>query len=415
MYRQSAKKATLSINEPHVSKLSLLMILCFWTTIYITGLRDLIYGYMGWSVLAGIWFISFIMSNTHLRRLGLTIISKHHSEIAMLFIWTLVILLNVLFDRGDVVTAYHHFAQTVVLWIVYLTAILYLYKSPLRFSVNVMVIIIALSVTCAIILPTLYSNPQIVRQLKYNTEMLSQRTFFFEAGTTNFYSCYAIAMPCLYVFSLQQKGIRRAIFITLCLLLIATIFLSTMASAVILVCFGVIGLLLFSVKSIKLTILLSILLSVILLVFFVYSDKFDQVDFVLIRVKENISNVRTGGIYNAERGSDALLSLKTIVENPLFGAGPVTEGTFNIIGEHSSWLDSIAQYGLLGFAPFACFLLLGFRRLWRSYLRDNKNPMTRARIICFVLYLVQGLANPWAFDSTAVALFITLAIAPDQS
>lgn len=409
MFRHSAKNMNSSIIEPDVNKSSFLLILLFWASAYITGLRDLIYGYKGWFILLFMWSISFSMSNTYLRRISLTIISKYHAEIAMLAVWTLVILLNVLFDRGDVVTAYHHFAATIVLWILYLTAIVYLHKSPVRFSMNVTVIIIALSVTCTIILPTLYSNPQIVRGAIYKAEMES----FFIAGTTNFFSSYAIALPCLYIFALQQKGIRRVIFIMLCLLLIATILLSTMASAVLLVFMGIIGLALFIPKSRKIAVLLLFISSAIA-VLLSYSEKVGQVGFFLNKASFIYHSIRTEGIFNVERGNDALLSLSAIKENPFFGIGPVTEGTFTAIGEHSSWLDNIAQYGFVGFAPFVCFLFLGFRRLWRIYSLDKKNMMIYARIVCFMLYLIHGLLNPWAFDSTAFALFITLAMAPEK-
>lgn len=411
MFRHPAKKLKI---EPDVNKSSFLLILFFWAAVYVTGLRDLIYGYKGWVILLFMWSISFNMSNTYLRRISLTIISKYHAEIALLAVWTLVILLNILFDRGDAVTAYHHLAQTMVLCAVYLTALLYLYKSPVRFNINVIFIIISLSLTCAIILPTLYAHPYITRDIKYETEMLTQKGVFFKAGTTNFFSSYAIALPCLYIYALQQKGIMRVVFIMLCLLLIATIIFSTMASAVLLVFIGIMGLALFIPKSRKIAALLIVILSAIA-VLLSYSETLGQVDFFLRKVSFIFNAMSTERILSVERVNDALLSLAAIEENPFIGIGPVTEGTFTAIGEHSSWLDNIAQYGFVGFAPFVGFLILGFRKLWLSYSQDKKNMMIYARIVSFMLYLIHGLLNPWAFDSTAIALFIILALAPEQS
>lgn len=397
--------------------LSFYIVLLFWASIYLTGIRDVIHGYIGWVIILFVWFMTFSINNNEIKRSAITIILKNNKEIIMLAIWTSVLLVNILFDRGDSNTAYQHLTQTIVLWLIYLLATLYLHNSPERYRLTCNSVIIVLGISSVIVLPPLYANPGLLREIKYNSAQLSGMGLNW-VGTTNFFSGYSIALPCLYVFILQQESKYKLIYVFLCLMSMLAILMSTMASAVFLMFIGIIGLLIIVPRTknfVNIKMVLFGMLFILFLVFIMYSNKIEQLDFIFEKYNYIIANFSTGNISEVERGADTLLSLNVIKEFPLFGVGPVTVGTFNVIGEHSSWIDNIAQYGLLGFAPFLGFLYLGLYRLWRSCKLDSYNLVKRARIISYLLYLLQGLVNPWAFDSTALTLFLILAMAPEQS
>lgn len=401
--------------EASLSSLSFFFSLLLWTSIYFTGLRDIIHGSVGWLVILSLWFVTFLCSRPAAKRTAFNNILKHQKEIVMLFIWSLIVFITFLSERGNQETIYVYVSNTIVLWVVYLMAIMYLHDDPRRYSVTSISIIIVLAFATILILPPLYSYPSLVREVKTNPNLLEIMEIRW-IGSIGFFSGIAIAMPCLFVAALQQKKRKRFLYLLLCAGPVAMILMSTMAAAVYLLLFGLGGLLLFpnmKKQAIKYRIMVFIcIFAVITITIFGESE---QIDFVKDKTQYIAETLSSDGLSEVERGSDAVASLRTIGESPFWGVGPIERGTYTVIGEHSSWLDGIAEYGFLGFGPYFGFLFFGFRHLWRNA-RSNRDKLTyHARIVTFVLYLTQGLINPWAFDSTAMTLFLILAMAPEKS
>jgi len=69
----------------------------------------------------------------------------------------------------------------------------------------------------------------------------------------------------------------------------------------------------------------------------------------------------------------------------------VNTGDFSQVGGHSTWLDYLAMYGLLGFAPFLLFYAFLFRRLHRMVASKAEKAY---RMTAFLIYTLYGLVNP---------------------
>jgi hypothetical protein len=113
-------------------------------------------------------------------------------------------------------------------------------------------------------------------------------------------------------------------------------------------------------------------------------------------------------------------SLNTFLKNPWFGVGPVSafdnyeEATE--VGGHSSLLDQLAEYGILGFGPY--LLLLGFlsNRVVRA-MRFGRHPQfARAVAISWVAFLVTSVYNmtTWVPDIVVLVFgFVVIDSFPD--
>lgn len=101
-----------------------------------------------------------------------------------------------------------------------------------------------------------------------------------------------------------------------------------------------------------------------------------------------------------------LQSLSVFVDNPVVGtalvaAGVGTPGT----GGHSSWIDALANYGLLGCMPYILWHVLVVQRLWRLWRSDRANAVYWGCLLSGGLYLFYGLFNVTT-QPTTVALFM---------
>ena len=83
-------------------------------------------------------------------------------------------------------------------------------------------------------------------------------------------------------------------------------------------------------------------------------------------------------------------SLQTFLQNPLFGIGPAINEFVRGIGGHSTWLDYLAMYGLLGFGFFIAFHVLLYRRIWKN----TSGSERFYRCLTFWIFTFYGLVNP---------------------
>jgi O-antigen ligase len=100
------------------------------------------------------------------------------------------------------------------------------------------------------------------------------------------------------------------------------------------------------------------------------------------------------------RGYLATLSVGSFLENPWFGMGPVTMSRsdllFFAVGGHCSWLDQLAEYGLVGFSPFLIFCALGLRGAMRSF-GETRSLVDGAFVATILVFIVCGWTNPAVF------------------
>jgi hypothetical protein len=92
------------------------------------------------------------------------------------------------------------------------------------------------------------------------------------------------------------------------------------------------------------------------------------------------------------RGHLYLTSLKTFIENPLFGIyGPLGDQLNGDIGGHSGWLDFMAMYGIFGALPLFLGVLLNFKKQLLFY---SGNPYYIFILISQMLFICFGFINP---------------------
>lgn len=107
-----------------------------------------------------------------------------------------------------------------------------------------------------------------------------------------------------------------------------------------------------------------------------------------------------------------MLSIRSFISSPFIGVGPKARGSYTEIGEHSTWLDGLAEFGIVGFAPFIGFLYFGFRRVYRAFKAEPNNHFQQARIVVCFVYFIHGLTNPWGFDGYCAVFFAALVMSP---
>ncbi len=104
-------------------------------------------------------------------------------------------------------------------------------------------------------------------------------------------------------------------------------------------------------------------------------------------------------------------SIVSFVDNPIFGVGGYykTATVANGIGNHSSWLDFLAMYGLVGCIPLMlCFLQIFYRNIKNIYYSDTRF----VRIILWLFFMGYGLINP-VFVGRCFPVVFALMVAGD--
>ncbi len=87
-----------------------------------------------------------------------------------------------------------------------------------------------------------------------------------------------------------------------------------------------------------------------------------------------------------------LASLKTFLQNPLFGIyGPFGNAINAEVGGHSGWLDLLAYYGLFGSIPLFIAIFLNFRKQLRYY---ANHPYYNILLTAQILFVFFGFINP---------------------
>ena len=99
-------------------------------------------------------------------------------------------------------------------------------------------------------------------------------------------------------------------------------------------------------------------------------------------------------------------SLHMFQDYPVFGVGLGARGIDTEgVGGHSSWIDALAFYGVLGGVPYLLFHVLVGRRLWLVWRSDRQNALFWGCLLSCALYLFYGFFNV-VTQGTTVALFL---------
>jgi O-antigen ligase len=235
-------------------------------------------------------------------------------------------------------------------------------------------------------------------------------------GSISYFSGTALSLPFLFRLVFNQKKTKNVIIYILCIgVIILSLIFSTMLASLLLTIISFIAISLLSLKyNFHKTRVVIIYFSIKFL-FMIISMRIRNIvslDYLFGKSEIITSTAFHGGITHVPRGSDAILSIKAFIKSPLVGIGPMPRGFYYETGEHSTWLDGLAEFGILGFAPFIGFLYYGFRRVYKAFRAEPNNYFQQARIVAYFIYLIHGLINPWGFDGYSAVFFAALVMSP---
>ena len=405
-------KPRLRIQRPNpIPLISFLIIQIYWMSLYSSGVFQIIGGIKAQIVILIIWFFTLFLFNEKSLKVALSKIEKHSQELILIVAFGFVHICNMIIGRGDM--AYGYFVKSLLLVITYGTVIIYLKNDYQRYMRATIIVTLALGIIAVYVLPIIYAHPFIARF--YGAQEGEIHWF----GSWGFFMTYAIAMPCLIAVTYQQRGLLKIFLLVLCFVMVLMILFSTFAASIILLLMGFAGFILFSLRKKKTY--FKIAFTVLMFIFIVRQYDLSQVP-QLEPMGEKIVTIFTlGSASNYEDPNDPMVrgnlmktSMKTFLENPLFGIGVYDAETFGVeyVGNHSGIVDSMAQFGLIGIIWYLIFILICFRRLFLALKYNPSNLIHQARFLTFILFLIGAMANPMLFDIGISAIVFILALSP---
>lgn len=365
-----------------------------------------------------IWFISCII-RARKRGKKFLIDKSRIAEVVAMVVWLLVISLIFLFGRGE--NGYWAIIYTLMFMTVYMIDYLYsIYneRNVLRGLMYVALFVFAAHSLISIFM--LAKTPLLARDFNayYFKDIKYYAPFEYKGlGSYTFFTSLGVVIP---VFIFMAAKMKHRIFTTILLLIcIAGCFYAAFAGIMIMILVTLFVMLLYAFifypnKKHKKAMIIILLLAVILIVNLfawmlphdtteTYKAKLRDLIFVATKIdiapavpkfSDGIGDSGDVPRYNeASRFEFYMVSVKTIGKRPLLGVGPYfkTETVANGIGGHSSWLDYLAMYGLLGCLPLIMFFAFFFRRTMKMTTYSANKVM---RLIPWVLFMGYGLVNP---------------------
>jgi O-antigen ligase len=382
---------------------------------FILSLVSPLVGYVGRGLVTAwiafpIWLLISIFERAHFWR------DIHHEvltrkfELAMIIAWALVVYLNAIWNRGytgDI----HSMNVTTLSMIVFLEIAVTVRRDGSREAIMLLFVIL-LGIEVIRSLPTLLSTELIVRKSMYQgaSSLTYRQASLDGVGEFGFYTGVAIAFPAIISFSFHQRGWLKGILLVLCFFIAVDVLLSTLMGAVLLMVLGFLLLGMITIWSWKskshYVIPMAIATTFGVLAWSSFFAESQQGEFFVDKLSRQSTSVTNYGILGGDLTKRTALwqqSYETFIENPLVGIGATT-GRDNpslpqLVGGHSAWLDMLAEYGIIGFGTYLCFVLAATRRAIRSIAFEHRNLFAYARIVSMVLYFVAGSYNPVAMGT----------------
>lgn len=339
---------------------------------------------------------------------------KVMKEYSSIFLLLVIIYLSLFLHYGLSFTARSgllQFLNLVHLGCIFFVCVYYSSNNEKDLSLRYSVFFIVLSVLCIfslISIPYIFSNDVLVirnlasGQLTEGQELDAKKNGL---GTNGLYSSLSMiivyALGLIKFFNLNRLT-SKVILISLIPLSIS-VFISTFFASVSLFVFALFYYFYISNKKNSFILIVKVLLAlfvgyVVLYFFLLDLELFKPV----INKFERFNEV---GGDDTGRTDLAKNSLKTFVENPLFGIGVPEKGSFDLIGEHMPWVDFLGQYGVI----ISSFIYLTFILLYKKiFLLNNKivkNPINQVNKVIFMVFILGNFISPLIFYPLSYCLF----------
>lgn len=375
----------------------------------------------GYPVVFAIYIVWFISCIVRAKKDGkkFLIDKSRIAEVVAMVIWLMLITTIFLIGRGK--NGYWAIIYTLMFMTVYM--IDYLYCIYNERSVLKGLMIVALLVFAVHSLISIFMLDKVPFLARYFNAFYFEDIAYYAPleykglGSYTFFTSLAIAIPVFIFMAAKMK--HRILAVILTLLCVAGAFYSAYAGVIILLMVTIFVLLLYafifypSKKHKKAMIIILLLVVILIINLFAWILPHDTNEMYKAKLRDLILAATEydiapqvinpgdgpGGdevdpIYNeASRFEFYMVSLKTFTKHPLVGVGPYfkTDTVVNGIGNHSSWLDYLAMYGILGCLPLIVFFVFCFRRTMTMTTYSANKVM---RLFPWVLFMGYGLLNP---------------------
>ncbi len=398
--------------------ISMLLALLYVLVLVSPSLSYIGHGFVSASLLYFLWLVSVFFRGPMLRKSIRTQISSRRFELYMFACWMIFVFSNALLGRGY--TGWRHFLSTVTLGMIIVMEIVFASLGDENHKTMLTLITILLGLETMRALPTLWSDPTLARTRMFLGGEVSERAALAGVGEYGFYTACAIGMPTMLAAAMEKRGLLRLLLLLSCGAIGLAVLLATFMGATLLMIVGVAFVVLLVVFAGRHRLRAIAVLLVIVPIGVILWDSFRDsapVNFFLDKVQRQSSSVLAYGLVEGDLTGRAPLwesSLRTFMENPLFGIGPSTgQSNPNLIHRvsgHSSWLDIPAEYGLVGLGFYAMFLVAAIRRAVVSTRTGRSRVFSLACIVGCVLYIVGGAYNPVALVGPVNVMFFLFVI-----
>lgn len=386
--------------------LSTLFILCLTSPIMTYsghGIRN------GWAVFV-LWFLTTIFWNKGSLDKTLCEIKRRKMEIFFLLGWIFVVLLNGVFNRGY--TGDLHILLMLTMSMAFFMQLSYSGQRDGSFEVVMFMIVLLTGFEVIRSLPTLWLCPAIARNvmgLAATPEMIAEAGRA-SVGQYGYYTGLAIILPMIVNRTMMVKG--RILKIVLWIIIgsiILAISISTFMGATLLMSIGLMIIcilnLQFSKSKFKIMGYYALTGLCFYLVWANYVCNMPQGIYLKDKLENQINSVGASGLEQGDitgRWQTWAASFQGIKERPLIGVGPSTNrenpNLNTLVGGHSSWLDQLAEYGILGFGFYVLFFLSAVLRLFLNW---SQQAVTREQKFAYagqlascILFFIGGTYNP---------------------
>jgi hypothetical protein len=255
--------------------------------------------------------------------------------------------------------------------------------------------IIALGIQSIFTTQQLYFNPGIARQMWHE---LGGGWIY---GDQSYFASCAILLPIFFWRSFKETGILRLVLPTCSILILVSASISSFATPLSLIVISVMIIVVLASLFMKKRmgcIIVIFLISIIYLGYLMipnnplFSDSYN-------RIKNFINDPTSGGYsgkdLTASRWSLDEGSIKSFWESPIFGMGGGSTRSSEYVGGHSSLLDNLGAYGLLGGGgAFVIFILLLLRNAVIRFLHEQ-SWQTLLILTTVISLVLAGIVNPY--------------------
>ncbi len=347
-------------------------------------------------------------------------VKRRKYEVISLISWLMVVMFNAILERGY--TWDLHFWTMLTMGMVIFMQLSYSAQRDGSGDALLMVIVVMVGLEVLISLPTLWSQPalaRIVMGADATPEMIAAAGAA-SVGQYGYYTGLAIVLPVIVSQAIVSSGQRSILMWFIVGVIALAIAISTFMGAILLMLLGFLILFLFYIKYATSKIKILILYGMLGLIFFTIwatiLSNTEQGSYIEDKVTQEFTGIAAAGIEEGDvtgRSDVWRMSFNTFLEYPLFGVGPSTNrenpNLYTLVGGHSSWLDQLAEYGVMGFGFYILFIGLAIRRITKSFILERNSRDLKIRylgqLVSCVLFIFGGTYNPVIVVTEVFVLF----------